>query len=41
MFFRELFGDILHNQKIPLSRDPLLETHSDSSNTEIQGHQRI
>lgn len=41
MFFRELYGDILHNQHIPLNRDPLLEAHVGSSNTETQGLQRI
>jgi predicted FMN-binding regulatory protein PaiB len=41
MFFRELYGDILHNQHIPLNRDPLLEAHVGSSNTETQGRQRI
>jgi hypothetical protein len=41
MFFRELFGDILHNQQIPLSMGPLLDAHNDCSYTEYQGHQRI
>jgi hypothetical protein len=41
MFFLELFGDVLHKQKIPLSRDPVFKADSDFGNTEIQGHQWI